>query len=88
MKPSFEHGNGIGRIDEEIIPYLPETLKIIVGAGAGYNWVDVDKLAEAGGPSFEWRLTIQGILYCNGAGGATEATSDIALYLYESKLEV
>ena len=48
MKPGFELGNDIGRLDKEIIPLLPEALKVIAGAGAGFDWVDIDLLGKRG----------------------------------------
>lgn len=48
MKPGFEHGNGIGRFDSEIIQILPPSVKIVAGAGAGYDWIDTGLLGEKG----------------------------------------
>ncbi len=38
----------MGRWDKELIPLLPKSCKISASAGAGFDWVDVDLLAERG----------------------------------------
>jgi len=80
-KPQFHHGKGLGRFDEEIISQLPKSVRIITGAGAGYDWIDVEALAKRGS-HIQFTADMTGIWYCNGGDGATEATSDIALMLY------
>ena len=59
-KPQFEHGKGLGRFDEEIISQLPKSVRIITGAGAGYDWIDVEVLAKKGLASFCSSLIDQG----------------------------
>lgn len=59
----------MGQWDEELISYLPSSVKIFASAGAGFNWADVDVLAK------------YGIWYANGAGASDEAVSDTALYM-------
>lgn len=48
---------------------LPSSCKIYASASAGYDWVDVKKLAE------------RGIVYCNAATACTESVADAAIYL-------
>ena len=68
MRPFWVGGGEMGRWDAEMIPLLPKSLKVYASAGAGYDWADVDLMAEAG------------ILYCNGASASSEAVADMALY--------
>ncbi|KAH8894571.1 putative D-mandelate dehydrogenase [Thozetella sp. PMI_491] len=68
MRPFWSTGGEMGRWDAELIPLLPKSLKVFASAGAGYDWADVDLLAEAG------------ILYCNGASASSEAVADMAIY--------
>ena len=58
----------MGRWDAELVPLLPSSVKVFASAGAGYDWADVDVLAE------------HGILYCNGAAASSEAVSDMAIW--------
>jgi hypothetical protein len=34
--------------DRELIDLLPKSMKVMASAGAGYDWVDVEALAEKG----------------------------------------
>ncbi|KAF4450067.1 hypothetical protein F53441_6772 [Fusarium austroafricanum] len=68
MKPFWITGGEMGRWDKELIPLLPKSCKVYASAGAGYDWADVDIMAEAG------------ILYCNGAAASSEAVADMAIY--------
>ncbi|KAH6895907.1 hypothetical protein B0T10DRAFT_508098 [Thelonectria olida] len=68
MRPFWVTGGEMGRWDKEMIPLLPKSLKVFASAGAGYDWADVDLLANAG------------VLYCNGAAASSEAVADMALY--------
>ncbi|KAH7020407.1 hypothetical protein EDB80DRAFT_702923 [Ilyonectria destructans] len=68
MRPFWVTGGEMGRWDRELIPLLPKSVKVYASAGAGYDWADVDVMAEAG------------ILYCNGAAASSEAVADMALY--------
>lgn len=68
MRPWWGTGGEMGRWDDELIPLLPHTLRVFASAGAGFDWADVDKLAE------------HGILYCNGAAASSEAVADMALW--------
>ena len=58
----------MGRLDSELVPLLPLSLQVYASAGAGYDWADVDMMAE------------RGILYCNGATAPAEAVADTALW--------
>ena len=58
----------MGRWDAELVPLLPPSVKVFGSAGAGYDWADVDVLAE------------HAVLYCNGATASSEAVADMALW--------
>jgi lactate dehydrogenase-like 2-hydroxyacid dehydrogenase len=79
MKPMVEYGAEFGKLDSELIDFLPKSLKLIAAGGAGFDWADHEELGRHGMPP-PYELTL-GIWYCNGAGAVDEATSDIALYL-------
>ncbi|KAI2470503.1 hypothetical protein F4781DRAFT_441805 [Annulohypoxylon bovei var. microspora] len=68
FRPFWNTGGEMGRWDKELIPLLPKSMKIYASAGAGYDWADVDILAE------------HGILYCNGAQASSEAVADMAIF--------
>ncbi|KAI1444962.1 hypothetical protein F5Y02DRAFT_142009 [Annulohypoxylon stygium] len=68
FRPFWNTGGEMGRWDKELIPLLPKSMKIYASAGAGYDWADVDILAE------------HGILYCNGARASSEAVADMAIF--------
>ncbi|KAF4119407.1 Phosphoglycerate dehydrogenase or related dehydrogenase [Geosmithia morbida] len=68
FRPFWNSGGEMGRWDSEMIPLLPKSMRLFASAGAGYDWADVDLLAEAG------------ILYCNGAAASSEAVADMAIY--------
>ncbi|KAH8646849.1 D-isomer-specific 2-hydroxyacid dehydrogenase-like protein [Xylariales sp. PMI_506] len=68
MRPFWNTGGEMGRWDAELIPLLPKSMKLYAAAGAGFDWADVDLLAEAG------------IYYCNSAKASSEAVSDMAIY--------
>ena len=48
MRPSWHTGGEMGKWDEELINLLPLGVKVYASAGAGYDWVDTDCLAEHG----------------------------------------
>ena len=48
---------------------LPLSCKIYASACAGFDWVDVERLAK------------RGIVYCNAAAACTESVADAAIYL-------
>ncbi|KAJ4393165.1 hypothetical protein N0V93_002372 [Gnomoniopsis smithogilvyi] len=68
LRPWWGTGGEMGRWDNELIPLLPKSLRVFASAGAGYDWADVDVLAE------------HGILYCNGAAASSEAVADMAIW--------
>ncbi|KAL9123498.1 MAG: hypothetical protein Q9217_007068 [Psora testacea] len=67
IKPSWSTGGEMHPWDEELIDLLPLSMKVMAGAGAGFDWVDVNALAK------------RGILYCNGAHASTESVTNLAL---------
>ncbi|KAH7011003.1 hypothetical protein EDB80DRAFT_571436 [Ilyonectria destructans] len=56
-------------LDKELVDHLPSSCKIVSYCNHGYDGEDVEALER------------RGIWYCNGAGGATESTADIGLFL-------
>ncbi|KAL2004953.1 hypothetical protein VTN00DRAFT_2803 [Thermoascus crustaceus] len=68
FRPFWDTGGEMGRWDQELIQLLPGTVKVFASAGAGYDWADVDILAE------------RDILYCNGGSAPSEAVADTALF--------
>ena len=68
LRPFWVTGGEMGRWDKELVPLLPKSLKIFASADAGYDWADVDVLAE------------HGIVYCNGAQASSEAVADMAIF--------
>ena len=48
FRPFWNTGGEMGRWDKELIPLLPKSMKIYASAGAGYDWADVDIMAEHG----------------------------------------
>lgn len=68
FRPWWATGGEMGRWDQELIPLLPKSLRVFASAGAGFDWADVDVLAE------------HGILYCNGASASSEAVADMAIW--------
>lgn len=38
----------MGKWDRELIELLPDTVKVYASAGAGFDWVDTEALAERG----------------------------------------
>ncbi|KAG9677836.1 glyoxylate/hydroxypyruvate reductase, partial [Aureobasidium melanogenum] len=69
MRPFWNTGGEMGRIDRELISLLPDSVKVYASAGAGFDWVDTDILAE------------KGIIYCNGAAASSDSVADSALFL-------
>ncbi|CAD0084617.1 unnamed protein product [Aureobasidium vineae] len=68
LRPFWVTGGEMGRWDTELVPLLPKSCKIFASAGAGYDWADVDVLAE------------HGIVYYNGAQASSEAVADMAIF--------
>jgi lactate dehydrogenase-like 2-hydroxyacid dehydrogenase len=50
-RPFWNSGGEMGRWDKELVPLLPKSVKVFASAGAGYDWADVDVLADHGIPS-------------------------------------
>ena len=48
IKPFWSSGSDMHPWDEELIKLLPESMKIMAGAGAGYDWVKTRALSERG----------------------------------------
>ncbi len=48
MRPFWNTGGEMGRWDRELVNLLPKGVKVYASAGAGYDWVDTDVLAEHG----------------------------------------
>ena len=48
MRPFWNTGGEMGRWDRELIELLPRSMKVMASAGAGFDWVDTDVLAEHG----------------------------------------
>lgn len=54
LRPFWNTGGEMGHWDEELISLLPSSVKVFASAGAGYNWADVDVLAEHGASRLFW----------------------------------
>lgn len=48
LRPYWNTGGEMGQWNRELIELLPKSVKVFASAGAGYNWADVDVLAEHG----------------------------------------
>lgn len=48
FRPFWNTGGEMGRWDREMVPLLPASCQIFASAGAGFDWADVDLLAERG----------------------------------------
>ncbi|QSZ31242.1 hypothetical protein DSL72_000805 [Monilinia vaccinii-corymbosi] len=48
FRPFWNTGGEMGRWDAELIPLIPKSCRIFASAGAGFDWVDVDLLADRG----------------------------------------
>ncbi|KAG4026656.1 hypothetical protein MFRU_038g00600 [Monilinia fructicola] len=69
FRPFWNTGGEMGRWDSELISLIPKSCQIFASAGAGFDWVDVDLLAQ------------RGIVYCNSAGATSESVADFAIFL-------
>ncbi|KAK3726081.1 hypothetical protein LTR37_000229 [Vermiconidia calcicola] len=69
FRPFFQTGGEMIPWDSELIDLLPPSCKIYASACAGFDWVDVERLAQ------------RGIVYCNSAAACTESVADAAIYL-------
>jgi hypothetical protein len=48
FRPHWGSGGEMGRWDAELVPLLPKSVKVFASAGAGFDWADVDVLADHG----------------------------------------
>ena len=48
LRPFWNTGGEMGRWDRELITLLPRSVKVFASAGAGFDWADVDIMAEHG----------------------------------------
>ena len=48
FRPFWNTGGEMGRWDKDLIPLIPKSCRIFASAGAGFDWADVDLLAERG----------------------------------------
>lgn len=67
-RPFYSTGGEMGTWDAELIDLLPASCKIYAACSAGFDWVDVEMLAE------------RGIVYTNAAAACTEPVADAAIY--------
>lgn len=56
-------------LDKELVSHLPSSCRIVSYCNHGYDGENIEALQQ------------RGIWYCNSAGGATECTADIGLFL-------
>ncbi|KFY41628.1 hypothetical protein V494_02898 [Pseudogymnoascus sp. VKM F-4513 (FW-928)] len=68
FRPYWSTGGEMGKWDAELISCLPQGVRVFASAGAGYDWADVEELAN------------HGIIYCNSAAACTESVADFALF--------
>lgn len=47
-RPFWNTGGEMGNWDDELISLLPASCKIYASAGAGFDWVDTERLAKSG----------------------------------------
>lgn len=48
FRPFWGSGGEMGRWDKELVPLLPNSVKVFASAGAGFDWADIDILADHG----------------------------------------
>ena len=48
FRPFWNTGGEMGRWDAELVPLLPKSCRVFASAGAGFDWADVDVLADHG----------------------------------------
>lgn len=68
MRPNMTT-NMLPPLDEDLVAHLPASCKIVAYCNHGYDGQDVGALER------------RGIWYCNSAGGCTDATADVGLFL-------
>lgn len=52
FRPYWSTGGEMGKWDAELISCLPQSVRVFASAGAGYDWANVDELANHGMLSF------------------------------------
>lgn len=80
LRPFWNTGGEMGRWDKELVPLIPKTCRIFASAGAGFDWADVDVLAERG----EFRLSFCAILVM-GLEEQSIQEKDLLTLEYEEK---
>lgn len=53
FRPFWNTGGEMGQWDKELVSVLPDSVEVFASAGAGYDWVCTDVLAERGESPFE-----------------------------------
>ena len=48
MRPFWNTGGAMGSWDRELIELLPASMRVMASAGAGFDWVNTETLAEFG----------------------------------------
>jgi hypothetical protein len=48
FRPFWNTGGEMGKWDEELVSYVPESCRVFASAGAGYDWADTKVLGERG----------------------------------------
>src|SRR5699024_2638887 len=69
MRPSNTDVRNLPTLTKEVISHLPPNMKIIASTNHGYEDEDTEELAR------------RGIWYFTSAGGASDSTADIAIFL-------
>ncbi|KAI0020255.1 hypothetical protein F4780DRAFT_779613 [Xylariomycetidae sp. FL0641] len=72
LRPAWGSGGEMGAWDRELVALLPGSVRVVAGAGAGFEWADVRALGE------------RGIIYCNSGVAAADAVADFAVALIVS----
>ncbi|KJZ72315.1 hypothetical protein HIM_08241 [Hirsutella minnesotensis 3608] len=67
FRPFWGTGGEMGPWDAELIDLLPAGVKVFASAGAGFDWVDTERLGK------------RGVLYCNGGSAPADAVADFAV---------
>jgi len=54
FRPFWNTGGEMGNWDDELISLLPSSCRLFASAGAGFDWVDTERLARSGMFFFSW----------------------------------
>ncbi|PQE17485.1 hypothetical protein CJF32_00008696 [Rutstroemia sp. NJR-2017a WRK4] len=80
FRPFWNTGGEMGRWDKDLIPLVPESCKIFASAGAGFDWADVDLLADRASSEsvadfaiFFILATFRNLTWCTTAARASAA---------------